>query len=88
MEKLKFLSTVTADEFKAQMGITKLDIFRNEKTGKNFIAWGNERGAVYAQYPIEPLKEPMVSEVQSSDGEKFFLLHNRGASNATKMASL
>jgi len=88
MERLKFLSTVTAEEFKAQQGITKLDIFRNEKTGKSFMAWGNERGAVYAEYPVTPLKEPMVSEVQTSDGETFFLLHNRGTSNATKLASL
>jgi len=88
MDKLKFLSTVSAEEFKAQQGITKLDIFRNEKTGKNFIAWGNERGAVYAEYPVKPLKEPMVSEVETSAGETFFLLHNRGESNATKMQSL
>ena len=88
MEKLKFLSTVTAEEFKAQQGITKLDIFRNEKTGKSFIAWGNERGAVYSQYPVEPLTEPMVSEVETTTGEKFFMLHNRGTSNATKLGSL
>jgi hypothetical protein len=88
MEKLKFLSTVTAEEFKAQRGITKLDIFRNEKTGKSFIAWGNEKGAVYAEYPVKPLKEPMVSEVQTGTGETFFLLHNKGEGKATKMASL
>ena len=88
MEKLKLLSTVTAEEFKAQKGITKLDIFRNEKTGRSFIAWGNEFGAVYSKYPAEPLTEPMVSEVETSTGEQFFLLHNRGESNATKMQTL
>jgi len=88
MDKLKFLSTVTAEEFKAQHGITKIDIFRNENTGKSFFAYGNEKGAVYAKYPIEPLKEPMVSEVETSTGEQFFLLHNRGESNATKLQSL
>jgi len=88
MDKLKFLSTMTADEFKAQHGITKLDIFRNEKTGKSFVAWGNEYGAVYSKYPVEPLKEPMMSEVETSEGEKFFLLHNRGEHNATKLQTL
>ena len=88
MEKLKFLSTVTADEFKAIHGIDRIDIFKNEKTGKSFMAWGNERGAVYAKYPIEPLTEPMVSEVEASDGETFFLLHNKGEGAATKMATL
>ena len=88
MEKLKFLSSMTAEEFKAQHGIAELDIFRNENTGKVFFAYGNEKGAVYAKYPVEPLKEPMVSEVQTSTGEQFFLLHNKGTSNATKMQSL
>jgi hypothetical protein len=88
MEKLKFLSTMTVEEFKEVEGIDRIDIFRNEKTGKSFMAWGNERGAVYSEYPVKPLKEPMVSEVETSDGETFFLLHNRGESNATKMQSL
>ena len=88
MDKLKFLSTMTADEFKAQKGITKLDIFRNEKTGKSFVAFGNEYGAVYSKYPVEPLKEPMMSEVETGEGEKFFLLHNRGEHNATKLQTL
>jgi len=88
MDKLKFLSTMTAEEFKVQHGITKIDIFRNEKTGKNFFAYGNEKGAVYSEYPVKPLKEPMVSEVQTGTGEQFFLLHDRGESNATKMQTL
>ena len=88
MERLKFLSTMSVEEFKAQQGITKIDIFRNENTGKSFMAWGNERGAVYAEYPVKPLKEPMVSEVETSTGEQFFLLHNRGEGNATKLGTL
>ena len=87
MEKLRFLETMSVDEFKAQHGITKIDIFKHEKSGKNFFAYGNERGAVYSKYPVEPLKEPMVSQVETSAGEKFFLLHNKGE-GATKMASL
>ena len=77
MNKLKFLSTVDAEEFKAQQGIDRFDIFRNENTGKSFVAWGNDNGAVYAKYPIDPLKEQLVSEVETSTGETFFLLHNR-----------
>ena len=88
MDKLKFLSTMTVGEFKALHGIDRLDIFRHEKTGKNFFSCGNEKGAVYAEYPVKPLKEPMVSEVETSAGEQFYLLHNRGESNATKMQTL
>jgi len=88
METLKFLRTMSAAEFKEQKGITKLDIFRNEKTQRNFFAIGNEYGAVYAKYPAVPLKEPMISEVETSDGEKFFLLHNKGEHAATKLETL
>ena len=87
METLKFLNTMSAEEFKAQKGITKIDIFRNEKTQKHFFACGNERGAVYAKYPTEPPKEPMVSEVVTSTGEQFFLLHNK-SEGAVKMDTL
>jgi len=88
MDSLTFLSTMTADEFKALHGVLKLDIFRNEKTGKNFFGFGNEYGAVYAKYPTEPIKEAMVSEVATSSGETFFLLHNKGEHSATKMETL
>ena len=88
MESLRFLRTMSAEEFKAQKGITKIDIFRNEKTGKSFIGIGNEYGAVYAKYPAVPLKEPMISEVETSEGEKFFLLHNKGEHAATKLETL
>jgi len=77
MEKLRFLSTMTAAEFKEQQGIDRIDDFKNEKSGKVFFQWGNENGAIYAKYPIDPLKEQMVSEVETSTGETFFLLHNR-----------
>ena len=77
MNRLKFLSTVSVEEFKAQQGITKHDIFRNENTGKSFTAWGNENGAVYAKHTIDPDKEQVVSEVETSTGETFFLLHNK-----------
>ena len=87
METLKFLNTMSAEEFKAQHGITKLDIFRNEKTRRHFFAYGNDYGAVYAKYPLEPLKEPMVSEVLTSTGEQFFLLHNK-SEGAVKLETL
>ena len=88
MDSLKFLRTMSAAEFKEQHGITKLDIFKNETSGKCFFAYGNDYGAVYAKYPVVPLKEPMVSEVESTSREQFFLLHNKGEHAATKMETL
>ena len=78
MNKLEFLSTVSAEEFKAAQGVSKLDILHNKTSGKCFFSWGSQTGAVTSKYPKEPLFEPMVSEVMTDEGEKFFLLHNSG----------
>lgn len=89
MDKLEFLRTVSAEDFKAQQGVSKLDILRSETTGKCFFAYGSKSGAVTSKYPREALTEPMVSEVKSEEtGEVFFLLHNKGESSATKMETL
>ena len=37
MEKLKFLETVTVNEFKAQKGVIKIEIKQNPHTGKCFF---------------------------------------------------
>ena len=88
MEKLEFLSTVSAAEFKAEQGVSKLDILRNETSGKCFFAWGAHRGAVTSKYPKEALTEPMVSEVMDSEGKTFYMLHNKGESKASKVESI
>ena len=46
MEKLKFLETVTVNEFKAQKGVNKIEIKQNPHTGKCFFVYGCETGAV------------------------------------------
>ena len=88
MEKLEFLSTVSAEEFKEEQGVSKLDILKNETSGKCFFAWGSHRGAVTSKYPKETLSEPMVSEVMDSEGKTFYLLHNKGESKASKVESI
>ena len=37
MEKLKFLETVTVNEFKAQKGVNKIEVKQNPHTGKCFL---------------------------------------------------
>ena len=46
MEKLKFLETVTVNEFKAQKGVNKIEVKQNPHTGKCFFVYGCEIGAV------------------------------------------
>ena len=46
MEKLKFLETLTVNEFKAQKGVSKIEVKQNPHTGKCFFVYGCETGAV------------------------------------------
>ena len=50
MEKLKFLETVTVNEFKAQKGVNKIEIKQNPHTGKCFFVYGCETGAVSERF--------------------------------------
>jgi len=90
MNNLKFLRTIPVYLFKAEQGIDKLDILKNETSDKHFFAWEGGKGAVSSKYPNEPLSEPMVSKVQveDSDEEPFYLLHNKGESKVSVVASL
>ena len=86
---LHFLNTYTVEDFKQVQGISHIQIFRNEKTGKCFFSFAGKSGAVTAKYPEQPLQHPLISEVSSPEtGEIFFLLHNEGDGNATKLETL
>ena len=86
MEKLKFLSTMSAEEFKAQNGISKLDILKNVNSGKQFFAWKTGSGAISTKFSMN--KEAMVSQVQGEcDDEPFYLLHNK-SEGATLLGTL
>jgi hypothetical protein len=81
---LKFIETLTVNQFKAKMNVERLDIKKNPHTGKLFFSYGAKVGAVSAKgIP----SKPMVSEVCGEDGETFYLLHNEGEGAAT-IASL
>lgn len=89
MQNLEFLSTVSVAEFKASKGVNKVEILKNETTGKCFFAYGRDKGAVSSKYPEKALTEPVVSQVKAPDtGEVFYLLHNKHEGGALKMATL
>ena len=90
MQNLEFLKTVSVAEFKAATGASKIDILRNDATGKCFFSYGSgKKGAVSGKYPAKPLTEPMISQVKAPDtGEVFLLLHNKHEGGAMVMASL
>ena len=81
MEKLKFLETVTVNEFKAQKGVNKIEIKQNPHTGKCFFVYGCEIGAVSDKFINGEVTNPVISQV-------FYMLHQRGEGGAMTLATL
>ncbi|MBQ8047005.1 MAG: hypothetical protein IJ196_03675 [Prevotella sp.] len=89
MERLKFIETLSVAEFKAQVGVQKIEVKQNPSTGKIFFAYGCETGAVSDKFAAGQITNPVISHVCSPDtGDMFYLLHQRGESNAPTLAVL
>lgn len=85
MEKnLIFNDTLTVEQFKAQMNVSRIDVKKNPKTGKLFFVYGAKTGAVAVKGIPQ---HPMLSNVTGSDGSSFWLLHEEGQGGAPTLAS-
>lgn len=85
MEKnLVFKNTLTIEQFKAQMNVSRIDVKRNPKTGKLFFTYGAKTGAVAVKGIPQ---HPMLSNVTALDGSSFWLLHEEGQGGAPVLAS-
>ena len=76
-----FVETFTVEQFKAEVGTSKIELIKSPKTGKYFIAdaAGNSVAAVSTKISqASDLTDPVVSQVIGDDGEEFYLMHNRG----------
>lgn len=71
MSQLSFLETLTVEQFKSRMQVSKIQVKQNPKTGKLFMVFGAETGAISSKGIPE---HPMVSLVEG-DGGKFWMLH-------------
>lgn len=86
---LKFLKTMSVAEFKAQHNVEKIEVKRNEHTGKCFFVYGFETGACSRKVETGELTIPVISEVCSAEtGDIFLLLHQKGEGGATTLATL
>lgn len=84
MADLRFNETLTVEQFKAQMNVSRIDVKKNPKTGKLFFTYGAKTGAVAVKgVPAHP----MLSNVTGSDGESFWLLHEEGQGGAPTIAT-
>lgn len=84
MADLRFNETLTVEQFKSQMNVSRIDVKKNPKTGKLFFTYGAKTGAVAVKgVPAHP----MLSNVTGSDGESFWLLHEEGQGGAPTIAT-
>lgn len=84
MADLQFNETLTVEQFKAQMHVSRIDVKKNPKTGKLFFTYGAKTGAVAVKGIPQ---HPMLSNVTDSDGISFWLLHEEGQGGAPVLAS-
>lgn len=84
MANLTFNETLTVEQFKAAMNVSRIDVKQNPKTGKLFFAYGAKTGAVAVKGIPQ---HPMLSNVTGEDGTSFWLLHEEGQGGAPVLAS-
>jgi hypothetical protein len=81
---LVFNDTLTVEQFKAAMHVDKLSVKKNPNTGKLFFAYGAKTGAVATKGIPQ---NPMVSDVTTPDGDRFWLLHEESQGGAPTLAT-
>lgn len=90
MEKnLIFNETLTVEQFKDKMKVSRIDVKKNPKTGKLFFTFGAKTGAVAVKgIPAHPMLSLVKGKTspENPDGT-FWLLHEEGQGGAPVLAS-
>lgn len=82
--KLTFNETLTVEQFKSQMMVSRIEVKKNPRTGKLFFTFGSKTGAVAVKgIP----SNPMLSNVTTPEGDSFWLLHEEGQGGAPTLAT-
>ena len=81
--------TLTVEQFKAAMNVSRIDVKQNPKTNRLFFSYGAKVGAVATKGIPE---HPMISFVKGEPTEnnpsgEFWLLHEEGQGGAPVLAS-
>lgn len=76
-------------QFKQDHHVEKIEIKKNEETGKCFFIYGFETGACSSKIKTGELTNPIISQVCVSEtGEMFYLLHQKGENKVMTLAVL
>lgn len=89
MANLVFNETLTVEQFKDKMKVTRVDVKKSPKTGKLFFTFGAKSGAVAAKgIPTHPMFSFVKGDPtpENPDGT-FWLLHEEGQGGAAVLAS-
>ena len=94
--RLTFGDTLTVEQFKELVKVSRVDVKKSPKTGKLFFTYGAKTGAVAAKgIPQHPMFSVVCPEGDTLDvahaGERdcstFWLLHEEGQGGAPVLAS-
>ena len=86
---LIFQETLTVEQFKAKMNVSRIDVKQSPRTGKLFFTYGAKAGAVAIKgIPTNPMFSYVKGEPtpENPSGE-FWLLHEEGQGGAPVLAS-
>ena len=86
---LIFKETLTVEQFKAAMNVSRIDVKQNPKTNKLFFTYGAKTGAVAVKgIPANPMFSFVKGDPtpENPSGE-FWLLHEEGQGGAPVLAS-
>ena len=89
MANLVFNETLTVEQFKDAMKVSRVDVKKNPKTGRLFFTFGAKTGAVAAKgIPQHPMFSFVKGDPtpENPSGE-FWLLHEEGTGGAPVLAS-
>lgn len=94
--KLTFGKTLTVEQFKDVLKVSRIDVKKNPRNGKLFFSYGGKTGAVAVKgIPDKPMLSLVCPIGDTLDeahaGERncttFWLLHNEGQGGAPVLAS-
>lgn len=89
MVKVKFIETLSVTDFKKKMGVDKIEVKQNPKSGKCFFVYGTEIGAVSEKFIKGEITFPVISKIcVPKTGDMFYLLHQKGEGGAPVLATL
>lgn len=77
------IETLTIEQFKAKMNVSKIEVKKSPKTGKIFFTYGSKTGAVTTKSTLAELAQGAFISLMPADpanghDEEVWLLHKEG----------